>query len=92
MNPNKFQKLGFDEMNMADPVLVGRASMTVIDAVQDLHPKDQVLGMAATFLLLCDRYNVMPQDIFTISQNVMNGVDGKRPEFRAVKSYLAGEV
>ena len=81
-----------DKMNMADPVLVGRGSMAVIDALQDFDAETQVMGMAASFMLLCDRFDVRPNDIFQTVQNVMNGVAGKRPEFEAVQSYLAGEI
>lgn len=81
-----------DRMNMADPVAVGRAAMTNIDALQDLPAHEQVLGLATTFLLLCDRFGLRPNDVFLTSQNVMNGVAGKRPEFAAVQSYLAEEV
>ena len=85
-------KLNKDQMNNADPVQVGRAAMAVIDAVQDLTPEHQALGMAATFMLLCDRFKVKPQDVFETSQNVMNGVAGERPEFAAVQSYLKEEL
>jgi len=85
-------KLNKDQMNMADPVMIGRTAMSVIDAVQDYTPEQQALGMAATFMLLCDRFGVKPQDVFETSQNVMNGVAGKRPEFAGVQSYLAGEL
>jgi len=81
-----------DKMNSADPLLVGRSAMTTIDALQDFDPETQVMGMAACFLLLCDRFKVQPGDVFQTTQNVMNGVAGKRPEFEAVQSYLAGEV
>lgn len=66
--------------------------MTVIDAMQDFDPETQVLGMAASFLLLCERFGQRPTEVFLTTQNVMNGVAGKRPEFEAVESYLAGEI
>lgn len=81
-----------DKMNLADPVLVGRGAMSVIDALQDYDPETQVMGMAASFLLLCNRFKQRPNDVFQTVQNVMNGVEGKRPEFEAVESYLAGEI
>lgn len=84
--------LNRDLMNNANPILVGRAAMTVIDRLQDFDPETQAVGFAAGFLMLAKRFNVQPQDLFETAQNVMNGMDGKRPEFKAVESYLGVEL
>jgi hypothetical protein len=92
MTKNLSSKLDNDAMNMADPTLVGRAAMTVIDQLQDFTPEVQTVGFAAAFLLLCERFHVHPGNVFLTAQNVMNGMDGKRPEFAAVRSYLGEEI
>ena len=66
--------------------------MAVIDALQDFPKEIQSLGMAMTFILFCERFGLRPNEVFLTAQNVMNGVAGKRPEFEAVQSYLAGEL
>ncbi len=68
-----------------------KATMTIIDAIQDLKPHEQLAGIAATFLLLADYLEIEPQDAFVIVKNIMNGAEGKRTEFKAVEAYLEGE-
>lgn len=81
-----------DKLNMASPRIVGNVSMAVITAVQDFPAEERALGMAAAFLSLCDRFGLHPGDTFLTVNNVMNDVQGKRPEFRAVESYLRDEM
>jgi hypothetical protein len=68
------------------------STMRVIDAVQDLPPEHQVVAITSAFKLLAERFNVAPQDAFTITSNIMNNAEGRRPEFEAVKAYLQHEL
>jgi len=77
-----------DRMNQAPARKVASAAMTVIDALQlRFTSEQQVLGTAAVFLILCERFGVEPQDAFTATKNLMNTVTGKRAEFEAVADY-----
>ena len=85
-------KIDQDKFNSANPVRVGHSAMSMIDAAQDYEPEYQVLGMAMVFLQLCDRFDLQPANTFLTVQNIMNGVAGERPEYGAVKDYLAAEL
>lgn len=67
------------------------ATMEVIDAIQDRRPHEQLVALAATFILACERYGIEPQDAFALTTNVMNHADGRRPEFEAVRQFMAHE-
>lgn len=79
-------------MNNADPHRVASAAMTVVDRLQSYHPAEQIMGVAALFLILAEHRGVPAQDIFTATKNLINGVDGKRPEFRALQEYVKHEL
>jgi hypothetical protein len=80
-------------MNNAGPRRVANAAMTVIDRLQiDFKSHEQVMGVAATFLILAEHFGIPAQEIFTATKNLMNGMDGKRPEFAAVMEYVKHEI
>jgi hypothetical protein len=81
-----------DKLNMAPATAVGNVSMAVIDAVQGYPAEQRALGVAHAFLALCERFDLRPNDTFLTVQNILNDVQGPRPEFRAVKSYLREEM
>lgn len=67
--------------------------MTIIDAMQLRFTSEvQVLGAAAVFLILCERFKTPAPDAFTATTNLMNTVTGQRPEFRAVAQYAADDL
>lgn len=68
-----------------------QAAMSVIDALQQFRPEVQLAGLAAAFKLAAERFDCRPTDAFTVSGNLMNDVEGKRPEFRAVAEYMEKE-
>lgn len=84
--------LNRDLMNHAGVRESATSTMRVIDAVQDLPPHLQVIALVASFKLMVERYGVNPQDAFTVADNIMNHAQGRRPEFEAVRAYLANEV
>ncbi|WP_139812523.1 hypothetical protein [Ensifer aridi] len=85
-------RLNRDVMNMAAPVTVARASMTVLDRLQDFKPEIQIMGAAAVFLELAEHLGIPAQEAFSATKNLINGDDGKRVEFRAITAYLNGEL
>lgn len=85
--------LNRDMMINADPDGVARASMWLLDKVQGIEqPHTQVAAMAATFILMCNRFGVRHTDVFTCVNNLMHTKQGDRPEFRAIKKYLENEL
>ncbi len=72
---------------------VANAAMAVVDALQVRFKAEvQMLGLTAAFLLLAKRNKQNPNDLFETINNVMNGVEGRRPEFRAVEMYIDKEM
>lgn len=84
----------YDKLVNAPRILTASLSLGLIDRVQGhyLTPGVQVAALAATFLLVCERFNVEPQDAFTATKNLMNDHDGRSIEFEAVRLYLQNEV
>lgn len=84
--------MNLDRMNNADPYRVSQAAMAVLDRLQNFQPAEQIMGAAALFLILAEHRGIPAQDIFVATKNLINGVDGKRPEFRAVTEYCKHEL
>lgn len=85
----------YDKMVNAPRAETATASVLVIDALQNFiegHPGVQIVAIAATFLLLCERAGVTPQEVFTATTNLMNDHDRRSNEFRAVAAYIENEV
>lgn len=85
-------KFNRDAMNMAKPREVSRASLLVLNTLQDVRPEVQIMGAATVFLELAEFLGVAAQDAFTATKNLINDQDGKRVEFKAVRAYLEGEL
>lgn len=85
-------KINLDKINNAQPADVAKSNFVVIDRLQSFEPHIQVLGLAATFLILAERFGVDAQTIFTVTKNLMNSKEGLRPEFVAVKDYVENEI
>lgn len=81
-----------DALNNADVGDVANCAMAIINATQDMRPQNQVTGLAAAFLLVCERFGVSAQDAFAVISNIMNHADGRRPEFAAVKQFMEEEL
>ena len=69
------------------------ATLKALDAIQRLTPEEQVAGLAAAFLLVCEGYKVPPQDAYRITTHMMNHHNERGlSEFDAVRSYLEADV
>lgn len=80
-----------DPLNNIPIQAAANATMTVIDALQNLSQAEQVAGLTAAFKLVTDRFKLPPTDAFQIAHNFMNDAEGKRTEFKAVEMYLEHE-
>lgn len=82
-----------DLMHLAAPNRVATCTLGVLNTLQNWQREEQLLGAAAVFLHLAEFYGVPPQDVFTAVTNLINDKDGKaRPEFRAIRPYMEGEL
>jgi hypothetical protein len=81
-----------DDWIMADPAAVARGTAAVANAVQDMPAHVQLSAMAAAFIMLAEHRRIEPQDAFTITSNIMNYAEGRRPEFKGVAQYMENEL
>ena len=81
-----------DRMNNVPVIDVARAAMSLLNVAQDLKPEEFVPAYAASFLLVCERYGLKPQEVFTAASNIMNYAQTRRPEFRAVDAFVRKEL
>ncbi len=84
--------LNHDRLNNADEAAVANSAMQVVDALQRFTPEVQMLGLTAAFMLLAKRHRQHPGDLFLTTDNIIHGVEGERPECRAVEMYLENEL
>jgi hypothetical protein len=81
-----------DKLNLVGLRPVGNVAMAIINACQDWRPEQQVVGAAAHFILLCQRYRLEPGEAFRIAERVIKSQHSDRPELKAVAAYMAGEL
>lgn len=79
-------------MNLIPSRLAAKRSFQVIDAVQQWPPHEQVVALAATFLLLCETQRVNPRDALAVAERIIIHAEGKLPEFAAIRDYLKDEI
>jgi hypothetical protein len=84
--------LNRDDMNCVGVREAATSTMAIIDRIQDMPSHVQVVAITAAFKLLMERYDMPPQDAFTVADNVMNHADGRRVEFAAVRAYMENEL
>lgn len=84
--------INHDRLTMADEAVVANSAMKVVDTLQRYTPEVQLLGLAASFLLLAKHHKQNPNDLFLTINNIIHGVEGKRPEFAAVEMYMENEL
>lgn len=83
-----------DQLNNADPVATARAAMAALDKLQEYRKAEQVMGLAATFILFCETQGLRPTDVMETASNVMRDQEdiGWRAQFRAIKRYIREEL
>lgn len=83
-----------DLLNQTNARRAGNAVMAVINGVDrgNFQPHEQLVGLAAAFLFVSEHWGIPAQDVFTITKNLINGVEGIRPEFAAARDYIKQEL
>lgn len=86
----------YERIINANSTEAGKAAMTIIDTLQGYIEADkgaQVIGLCAAFRLLCERFNLDIQDVFSATGNLISSAQGDiRKDFQAVRDYLDNEV
>lgn len=55
----------------ADKQKVAKACVKVFDRIQKWTAEEQAIALACSFLILCRAMKVKPQEVFTVSENLM---------------------
>lgn len=84
-------KINRDLINNASADHVSRAGIDILDRMQN-HPQHiQPVALAAAFLTIADHLRVPPQDLFTVTRNMM-AEEENIAEFKALRDYVKYEI
>lgn len=78
-------------MGMANPDLVAQATMAGLSGLQSYTQEAQIMGSAVLFLRICERFGISPSEALRYSTNLLASEAEHRPQFRAIREYLAHE-
>ena len=81
-----------DKINNADSERVAKATMALLSRLQDFPEHEQVLASAALFLTISEHHRQQPQQVFTVTKNLMFGKERMKPEFAALLDYVKYEI
>lgn len=82
-----------DKLTNAPPKDVAQATMMLVDRLQNYPAAIQSVAAAVLFLSVCKVHRLQPQDVFTVTGNMMaDTIHGERPEFRALRLYTQHEL
>lgn len=82
-----------DTLNHVNPTDVGHATMALADRLQDIPREVGLVGIAALFLFVCEHLRAQPQDVFTVTKNMLaESLDGVNPELTAARLYVENEI
>ncbi len=86
-------KLNYDGLNNAPPKEVAQAAFELLDRLQNHRQEVLCASLAAAFLVVCEHFQVEPQDVFVATRNLlMDEREGGRHEFGAVKLFVQHEI
>ena len=73
-----------------------RATMTLLDKLQDLTAKEQqVIAAACVFTLLAAqarKADLSASELLTLADRIINDSEGRRAEFKAAALYIGNEL
>jgi hypothetical protein len=85
--------MNYDTMTNAPPKDVAQATMRLVDKLQHSPAAIQSVAAAALFLTVCKVHRLAPQDVFTVTGNMMaDTIHGERTEFKALRLYAEHEL
>lgn len=83
-----------DSLNNIPSDHVANAAFNIVSQMQtDERPGLHIATYAVLFLLACSRWQVNPQDAFTVAKNLMVNADNRLvPHFKAILQYMQEEL
>lgn len=72
---------------------MAKAGYQCVDILQDYAPHEQVAAISMLLLILCEHHNANPQQVFTVTKNIINDEREKtNPRIRAFRLYTKTEL
>lgn len=84
--------LNRDRLNHIPTTVAANDAIAVLDRLQNFPPERQIVALATVYRMMAEHFGVSPQDIHTVSDNIVNTATGRRSEFEAVRAYMEGEL
>ncbi len=82
-----------DRIHNATLRQVRDTAVRVVDAIQVQRPEEQIAGLAATFLLLCERFDYPPRKALEAASNMLTAARYRdRTHFEGLALYLREEL
>ena len=84
-----------DKIMHADSTGIAQLCAHLFSTVQDKPPEDQLLGLAAAFIVLAEACGIPTQDVYTAVTNLMYDPlhsSGRKHQFAAMNQYLKDDV
>lgn len=84
-----------DALTTYSDTRLAKETFALVDALQKREPKpEDLLAVAALLLLVAEQLSKDPRRLLETADRIMRDADTKywRPEFRAIRDYLAKEV
>lgn len=90
---NRTADLIYSLMTMTSAKQVGYTSVRIMDAIQGEDVQNQILGLAATLVILLNHYDLSHTDALGIADNIVYSDENNNMnlEFKAIKKYMKSE-
>lgn len=86
-------RFSFDALNNAPIEEVTLTAFKIVDAIQGDRPEHRASAAAMIFLLLCEEFGATPQEVFTVTKNMMaSELSGANEHYVALRMYVENEA
>ena len=90
---NKTADIIYAQMLRTTKKNVATSAYKAIDSIQGMSTADQLLGIAATLIVLLHQYGLSHVDVLGIADNMVYSGENNNicPEFKVIKNYMKQE-
>lgn len=82
-----------DQLYQAAPAETASHAYSLLDALQDMKPGQQVQAVGLLFLVLCSEFRLPVRDAFTVGERILKDAEAKHAEhIQAIRNYIQGEL
>lgn len=93
MLTNKTAELLYSQMVIADEREVAGLSAVIFNAIQKYKTHNQILGLAAIFILMLEHYDLNYSEALGIAHSIVHGTTTEKAtkQFAAIKQFMRDE-